>query len=133
MSKASPYPLIGYCLHNCHHFSVLCAIHSPFNFCHSQALLATSHVLTNYPCTSICIHFQLGESVLTVYTNSILYEFTHHVSGNPFMHSHTITVPVTTMTIPTPIHPILTCLHPSQVIRIIPEHPMPLPNPLAPS
>ena len=37
------------------------------------------------------------------------------------------------MTIPTPIHPILTCLCPSQVIRITPEHPMPLPNPLAPS
>ena len=40
---------------------------------------------------------------------------------------------VTTVTIPTPIHPILTCQHPSQVIRITPEHPMPLPNPLAPS
>ena len=37
------------------------------------------------------------------------------------------------MTAPTPIHPIPTCLHPSRVIRIIPEHPMPLPNPLAPS
>ena len=38
-----------------------------------------------------------------------------------------------TVTIPTPIRPILTCLRPSQVIRIIPKHPMPLPNPLAPS
>ena len=37
------------------------------------------------------------------------------------------------MTVPTPICPILTCLCPSRVIRIIPEHPMPLPNPLAPS
>ena len=37
------------------------------------------------------------------------------------------------MTVPTPIRPILTCLRPSQVIRIIPKHPMPLPNPLAPS
>ena len=40
---------------------------------------------------------------------------------------------VTTVTIPTPIHPIPTCLRPSRVIRIIPEHPMPLLNPLAPS
>ena len=38
-----------------------------------------------------------------------------------------------TVTEPTPIHPILTCLCPSRVIRIIPEHPMPLLNPLAPS
>ena len=38
-----------------------------------------------------------------------------------------------TVTVPTPIRPILTCLRPSRVIRIIPEHPMPLPNPLAPS
>ena len=37
------------------------------------------------------------------------------------------------MTVPTPICPIPTCLHPSRVIRIIPEHPMLLPNPLAPS
>ena len=40
---------------------------------------------------------------------------------------------VMTVTIPTPIHPILTCLRPSRVIRIISEHPMPLPNSLAPS
>ena len=38
---------------------------------------------------------------------------------------------ITTMTIPTPIHPIPTCLHPSRVIRITSEHPMPNPNPLA--
>ena len=38
-----------------------------------------------------------------------------------------------TVTIPTPIRPIPTCLRPSRVIRIIPEHPMPLLNPLAPS
>ena len=40
---------------------------------------------------------------------------------------------VTTVTVPTPICPIPTFLHPSRVIRIIPKHPMPLPNPLAPS
>ena len=38
-----------------------------------------------------------------------------------------------TVTVPTPIHPIPTCLRPSQVIRIIPKHPMPLLNFLAPS
>ena len=38
------------------------------------------------------------------------------------------------MTVPTPeACPIPTYLHHSQVIRIIPEHPMPLSNPLAPS
>ena len=36
-------------------------------------------------------------------------------------------------TIPTPVHPIPTYLCHSRVIRITPEHPMPLPNPLAPS
>ena len=40
---------------------------------------------------------------------------------------------VTTVTIPTPVHPIPTYLCHSRVIRITPEHPMPLPNPLAPS
>ena len=35
---------------------------------------------------------------------------------------------VTTMTIPTPIHPIPTCLHHSWVIRTIPEHPLPIPT-----
>ena len=40
---------------------------------------------------------------------------------------------VTTVTVPTPIRPILTCLRPSRVIRITSEHPMPNPNPLAPS
>ena len=38
-----------------------------------------------------------------------------------------------TMTEPTPIFPIPTSLHHSQVIRIIPEHPLPILNPLAPS
>ena len=38
-----------------------------------------------------------------------------------------------TMTEPTPIFPIPTCLHHSRVIRIIPEHPLPILNPLAPS
>ena len=37
---------------------------------------------------------------------------------------------VTTVTIPTPIRPTLTCLCPSRVIWITPEHPMPNPNPL---
>ena len=37
------------------------------------------------------------------------------------------------MTVPTPIQPIPTCLCPSRVTRITPEHSMPLPNPLAPS
>ena len=37
-----------------------------------------------------------------------------------------------TVTVPTPIRPIPTCLRPSRVIRITPEHPMPNPNPLAP-
>ena len=41
--------------------------------------------------------------------------------------------PVTTVTVPTPIRPIPTCLHPSWVIRITPEHPMANPNSLAPS
>ena len=40
---------------------------------------------------------------------------------------------VTTMTIPTPVHPIPTCLRHSWVIRITLKHPMPMPNPLAPS
>ena len=40
---------------------------------------------------------------------------------------------VMTVTVPTPIHPIPTCLCPSWVIRIIPEHPISLLNPLAPS
>ena len=40
---------------------------------------------------------------------------------------------VTTMTVPTPIRPIPTCLHPSRVTWITPEHPMPNPNPLTPS
>ena len=44
-----------------------------------------------------------------------------------------ILLDVTTVTEPTLIRPILTCLHPSRVTRITPEHPMPLPNPLAPS
>ena len=39
---------------------------------------------------------------------------------------------VTTVTVPTPVRPTLTYPCHSQVIRIIPEHPMPLPNPLAP-
>ena len=40
---------------------------------------------------------------------------------------------VTTMTVPTPIRPIPTCLRPSRVIWITPKHPMPNPNPLTPS
>ena len=50
---------------------------------------------------------------------------------------------VTTMTVPTPVHPILTCLCHSRVFRTIPKHPLPswtsshlsnaTPNPLAPS
>ena len=39
---------------------------------------------------------------------------------------------VTTMTVPTPIRPISTCLHPPRVIWITPEHPIPNPNPLTP-
>ena len=35
-----------------------------------------------------------------------------------------------TVTVPTPIRPILTCLRPPQVIWITPEHPIPNPNPL---
>ena len=37
-----------------------------------------------------------------------------------------------TMTVPTPICPILTCLHHSWVFRTIPKHPLPIPNPLVP-
>ena len=40
---------------------------------------------------------------------------------------------VMTVTKPTPIRPIPTCLRHSRVIRTIPEHLLPLPNPLAPS
>ena len=38
---------------------------------------------------------------------------------------------VTTVTKPTPVHPVLTYPRHSKVIRIIPKHSMPLPNPLA--
>ena len=40
---------------------------------------------------------------------------------------------VMTVTVPTPVCPIPTHLCHSQVIRTTPEHPMLLPNPLAPS
>ena len=50
-----------------------------------------------------------------------------------FIVSGSFMLSVTTVTVPTPIRPILTCLRPSQVIRITPKHPMPNPNPLAPS
>ena len=45
----------------------------------------------------------------------------------------TLKLCVTTVTVPTPIRPTPTCLHPSRVIWITPEHPMPNPNPLTPS
>ena len=44
-----------------------------------------------------------------------------------------ITYPVTTITIPTPVHPTTTCLHHFRAIRTIPKLPLPIPNPLAPS
>ena len=44
-----------------------------------------------------------------------------------------VTQSVTTMTVPTPVRPILTHLHHFRVIRTIPEHPLPTLNPLAPS
>ena len=40
---------------------------------------------------------------------------------------------VTPVTVPTPVHPIPTCLHHSQVIKTITEHLSPIPNPLTPS
>ena len=43
------------------------------------------------------------------------------------------TITVITMTVPTPVCPIPTCLCHSRVIRITPKHPIPIPNPLAPS
>ena len=56
-----------------------------------------------------------------------------YVLSDPNQSPPKVTLPVMTVTVPTPVHPILTYLRHSQVIRIIPEHPMPLPNPLAPS
>ena len=38
---------------------------------------------------------------------------------------------VTTMTVPTPVHSIPTCLCHSQVFRTISKHPLPIPNPVA--
>ena len=60
---------------------------------HSRALFATHHVLAYQSRASVRVRFRSGEPVLTVYTNSVLYEFNHHVSHNTFVHSRSIPVP----------------------------------------
>ena len=91
--KAKSFLLISYRSRDHHHSSAhQCDLlrHDPN---HLRASFATPHVLARQPRVSVRVRFRLGEPVLTVYTNSVLYEFTHHVSRNMFAHSHSIAIP----------------------------------------
>ena len=76
-----------------------------------------------------------GPSTASIYSRSLIFITICPLATEGIVVAVTIICPsaVMTVTIPTPICPILTCLCPSRVVRITPEHPTLLPNPLAPS
>ena len=135
-SSSLPYPLIS--LHT---------LSLPYNY--TQTIPSRSPSLVLPSISSLCTlctpqsEYHLQYSSLwsdPIHVLSLTHSQLTHLQ--PFSSSTTLMSPstssclrqgptVTTVIKPTPIHPIPTCLHPSRVTRITPEHPMPLPNPLA--
>ena len=98
------------------------------HLCETHNKLMNDCTMGNHPTTQLLpipspFWMQVGRLVMWVTT------------GQPFCHpndeSLDLSAYVTTVTKPTPIRPIPTCLRPSRVIRITPKHPISIPNPLA--